>query len=97
MAKKFFFVCAGLMCLVVAYHLGAQGASAQAGSMVSGFVAKTPPEGGYRTDFWVMTPSGDIYYSGVLDGRPATFVGNFWGGATPSTQSTWGGIKVKAR
>ena len=34
LAKKFFFACAGLLCLALAYHLGAQGAGAQAGDQV---------------------------------------------------------------
>ena len=28
-AKRFFYVCAGLLCLTVAYHLGARNAGAQ--------------------------------------------------------------------
>ena len=30
-ARAFFFVCAGLLCLGVAYHVGARSAGAQAG------------------------------------------------------------------
>ena len=29
-AKRFFYVCAGLLCLALAYHLGATNAAAQA-------------------------------------------------------------------
>ncbi|HEY3216222.1 MAG TPA: hypothetical protein VGK93_06980 [Candidatus Eisenbacteria bacterium] len=29
-AKRFFYVCAGLLCLALAYHLGARSATAQA-------------------------------------------------------------------
>jgi len=33
-AKRFFYVCAGLLCLALAYHLGARSATAQASSGV---------------------------------------------------------------
>jgi len=36
MAKKFFFVCAGLFLLALAYQLGATQAVAQVGSQVTG-------------------------------------------------------------
>jgi hypothetical protein len=36
MAKKFFFVCAGFLCLVVAYHLGASSAQGQGALTVDG-------------------------------------------------------------
>jgi len=29
-AKRFFYVCAGILCLALAYHLGARSATAQA-------------------------------------------------------------------
>ena len=32
-AKRFFYVCAGLLCLALAYHLGARSATAQGGSI----------------------------------------------------------------
>ena len=31
MAKRFFFTCAGILCLALAYHLGATSATAQSG------------------------------------------------------------------
>ena len=55
MAKRFFFVCAGILCLAFAYHLGATNATAQA------------PRGGIKlleTDgaiVWVVTDTDDIY------------------------------------
>jgi len=39
MTKKFFYVCAGLLCLAAAYHLGARTARAQATGPVVGFTA----------------------------------------------------------
>jgi hypothetical protein len=37
MAKKFFYVCAGLFLLALSYHLGARSASAQIGGLQAGF------------------------------------------------------------
>lgn len=36
MAKRFFYVCAGLLCLALTYHLGARRSSAQAGLGIEG-------------------------------------------------------------
>ena len=35
-AKRFFYVCAGLLCLALAYHLGARSAGAQLGATIEG-------------------------------------------------------------
>jgi hypothetical protein len=99
-AKRFFYVCAGILCLALAYHLGVQSATAQVGSTVNGFAMY--PGGGAASTCWVMTPSGDIY-GRYLDpnssgsSSPLYFVGNFWGGPTPATQQTWGGVKARYR
>jgi len=46
MAKKFFYVCAGLLMLALSYHLGANTATAQGGTVIEGaslqFVAGAP-------------------------------------------------------
>ena len=36
LAKRFFYVCAGLLCLTVAFHLGAVSAHGQAGIVIDG-------------------------------------------------------------
>ena len=36
LAKRFFYVCAGILCLALAYHLGAVSATAQSGASVEG-------------------------------------------------------------
>jgi hypothetical protein len=58
MAKKFFFVCAGIFMLALAYHLGATSATAQApsNSVVASFAVGS---GGYP--LVVVTTNGDIY------------------------------------
>jgi hypothetical protein len=38
MAKRFFYVCAGLLCLALSYHLGARNATAQGGLLEVGAV-----------------------------------------------------------
>lgn len=96
MAKKFFYVCAGVFLLALSYHLGARNATAQTGSMVSGFSAVTPE---YAPCLYVMTPNGDVYSSCGPDfSRPPNFVGNFWGGGpTPVRPETWGSVKARYR
>lgn len=84
-AKRFFYVCAGILCLALAYHFGAQSATAQAGNAI--MVA----EPGY-----VYMSNGDVY---ARSGYPApqswTFAGNIFSGPTPATRETWGGVKAK--
>jgi len=100
LAKQFFCVCAGILCLALAYHLGAVSATAQAGSTVSGFAVQyaTIQSSAY---FAVMTPNGDIYGRGLsVEGADGIleYFGNFWSGApTPATQETWGGVKARYR
>lgn len=92
-AKRFFFVCAGLLCLAIAYHLGARSAGAQTpGNTV---VAS-------RADGYVVyTSNGDVYFSvgaGPENGGRWTWVGNVFSSAPVSTQSeTWGQLKTRYR
>ena len=95
MAKRFFYVCTGLLCLALAYHLGARSATAQAGSAVSGMAVANV---GCGAEVFVLAPNGDVfrrpYSCGVLTGSTG-LVGNFWGGATPARLQTWGSVKAK--
>jgi photosystem II stability/assembly factor-like uncharacterized protein len=59
-ARAFFFVCAGLLCLAVAYHFGAQNAGAQATDYPAVSVACT----GSRV--YAVTSNGDFYTSDDL-------------------------------
>ena len=100
MAKRFFYVCAGLCLLALSYHLGARNAGAQAGATVVGFTQ-------VGNNAYVMTSYGDVYYrndgsfgapAGYMDLQgPAVRLGNFWGGATPAVGSTWGQVKSTYR
>ena len=59
MAKRFFFTCAGILCLALAYHLGATSATAQSGSR--GQIRLLEARGPYVL---VVSDTDDIY---VLD------------------------------
>ena len=68
-AKGFFYVCAGLLCLALAYHLGAPNATAQApkSQIVSGY--------GTSTGFVVLA-NGYVYRDSVGDGAHWMKAGN---------------------
>jgi len=59
MAKRFFYACAGILCLALAYHLGATNATAQSG--VKGQIRFVDSRGAYVV---VVSDADDIY---VLD------------------------------
>ena len=96
MARKFFFVCAGLLCLALAYHLGAKSVAAQANSQVAGVVADA------CHGLIVVTPNGDVFArpnqvcAEPFNGPPV-YAGNFWSGAgpTPAKPETWGRVKAR--
>jgi hypothetical protein len=99
-ARAFFFVCAGLLCLALVYHLGAQNAGAQLGSSIAGVLDYA---GGRAGGIVVVTQSGDCYveefttslqYGGVLAGAPRP-LGNFWSGATPAERISIGQLKAR--
>ena len=56
MAKRFFFVCAGILCIAFAYHLGALNAAAQADSR--GHIRLISS---YGDNVWVVTDQDEIY------------------------------------
>lgn len=97
MAKKFFYVCAGLFLLAGAFALGARSAGAQAGSVVTGM---TMVNVGCGAELFVLTSNGDVfrrpYGCGQLTGA-TSFIGNYWGGATPADGESFGSLKVRYR
>ena len=56
MVKRFFYVCAGILCLALAYHLGASSASAQAEGhgKIRHIVA-------WGDQAWIVTDADEIY------------------------------------
>lgn len=65
MAKRFFYVCAGLLCLVIAYQLGATRASAQ-GSPAIGIRQIAV----YGDRAWVVTEQNDIFTVDAKSAKP---------------------------
>ena len=94
LAKRFFYVCAGLLCLALAYHLGATSATAQApGNPVVGVGGGG---GDNRQVFVAVTANGDafLYSPGNTNWQPAP---NVFGAPAPGQQSTWGALKMRYR
>ena len=92
LAKRFFFVSAGILCLALAYHLGASTATAQAPS--NPIVAPA-------TTGAFITANGDIYESttGSNIRGPYVLTANVFGGSPPTTvtQQSWGQVKARYR
>ena len=96
-ARAFFFVCAGIFLLALAYHLGARSAGAQSGSDIIGFAVGGPS----AQHQYAVTPAGDVWYqntngSGGLYRAAPQLIGNFWNGApTPAQSISIGQLKAK--
>lgn len=97
MAKKFFYVCAGLFLLAGAYVMGARKAEANFGEVYIGGLPVDASGWAY-----VMTSNGDVYgrhiYNGSMGDPQPTLVGNFWGGGAVSIEKgTLGQLKARFR
>ena len=100
-ARSFFFVCAGILCLALAYHLGARSATAQAGSPVTGWMVVPPLSDNFAV---AMTANGDVFTREIWGSPPVLghpgplYIGNFWTSpVTSATQPTWGQLKSRYR
>ena len=81
MAKKFFFVCAGLICLAIGCHLGTQMAAAQtgAGGAVLGHPAVAVAWLANAVgQFGVNLSAGDVIMPGALCGAADVSAGDFF-------------------
>ncbi len=78
MAKRFFYVCAAILCLVFSYHFGAANAQGRTGTNP---VVSIAPNG--LNDFLAITALGDVYRS-TNTGASWTFQGNLFGATTPT-------------
>jgi hypothetical protein len=77
MAKRFFYVCAGILMLALSYHFGARSASAQIDKKDQKVAAAMYNPA--TQEMIVLTPSGDIYArSSYGNGEKAHFIRNFW-------------------
>ncbi|NOT35528.1 MAG: hypothetical protein HOP12_15390 [Candidatus Eisenbacteria bacterium] len=95
MAKRFFYVCAGLFLLAGAYAMGARNAVAQAPSnpVVGTFSADVCASGFASA---VVTANGDVY--GCAGGGQWVHHGNvFAGGPIPTKQESFGSVKARYR
>ena len=92
-SRTFLHVSLGILALATAYHLGARSASAQLGQSVSGFSFDA-------SNAYVMTGNGDVYRR-FMDGQTTSgglvYIGNFWGGPTPTQQESFGAVKARYR
>lgn len=91
MARKFFYVCAGMLMLALSYHFGFTTASAQApGNPV---VAIAHASG--STNVIAVTSGGDAYTTPDY-GVTWYHTGNvFSGGPVPTQRETWGQLKSR--
>jgi hypothetical protein len=90
MAKRFFYVCAGLFLLALTYHLGARSAGAQAGGTIVGVA-------NYGNSPMVVTSGGDVYTSNP-GGTAWAYQSNVFGaGPTEGQPESWGAVKDKYR
>ena len=96
MARKFFYVCAGMLMLALSYHFGASTATAQAsGNLVVAVTNFAQPAEAHS--FLAVTASGDAYVTSS-NGNTWVFSGNLFGGApTPALHESWGQVKARYR
>jgi hypothetical protein len=91
-ARKFFYICAGMLMLALSYHFGASTATAQSPG--------NPVVAASSGDPIVYTANGDAYhFNGSSSGAPAwVLIGNvFNGGPTPALHESWGQVKARYR
>ena len=89
-AKRFFYVSAGILCLALAYHLGATTATAQAPS--NPVVGITDVTGGESA----ITANGDTYFTNT-GGATWELRGNLFSAPSPAAQQAWGQVKARYR
>lgn len=94
-AKKFFYVCAGILLLVIAYSVGAHKAGAQSGGQFAGITSIHAHGSGVEVPL-AITTTGDLYARSAAPSQAVTPNGGFacgfqgWGsdcfGADPGWQ-----------
>jgi hypothetical protein len=66
--KRFFFICAGILCLALAYHFGAQSATAQGGLVASSV------NGGPASGLWAVVVGRTVVIRNGSGGLPPTSI-----------------------
>ena len=94
MARKFFYVCAGMLMLALSFHFGFTTATAQAPGNAVVSTSGVPAGGPLAIYATAMTANGDFY--GTTTGESWTLLGNvFSGGPTPTQRESWGQVKSR--
>jgi hypothetical protein len=88
MAKKFMYVCLGILALAAAYHLGAESACS---TLANRAVMFSMDQGG----FYVMTDTGEIWGYSHSSGVWTHLVTWPYDPPTQTRQGTWGQIKAE--
>jgi hypothetical protein len=83
MAKKFMYLCLGLLALAIAFQLGARAVSATARPIPMGIIdSQEPlPAVSHGRALFVVTDSGDCYYKNLYSGKEPTgwqYFGNIY-------------------
>ena len=94
MARKFFFVCAGLLCLAIVFHFGATTAGAQAPSNP---VVSVSFLGNGSTVAIALTANGDTYLSGDAGTSWTRQTNVFSSGPVNVERHTLGELKARYR
>ena len=76
MAKRFFYICAGIFLLALAYHLGAQNATAQSAAV--GHIKEIRPANDPKGDVFYVTTDGDDIYALSRSAAPSEAHGTGW-------------------
>ncbi len=80
-ARAFFYVCAGILCLAMAYHLGARSATAQSAGTMEGASFTSAQPGNYLTASFVVNR---VLYA-------SAFTGSYWS-PVPAQAATVGPV-----
>jgi hypothetical protein len=89
MAKKFMYVCLGILALVAAFHIGANSATSQPTETAIDFQIVN------ACDVYVLTDLGNIYWWSEIGSDGWQLWVNFPGASTTTHPTTWGKIKAE--
>jgi hypothetical protein len=92
--KRFFYLCAALLCLSLAFHFGYTTARAQAPSNPAVGIMSVNVGGSLY--YTALTANGDVYSTGQQGVTSWSLVANiFSGGPTPALHQSWGQLKSR--
>jgi hypothetical protein len=93
MAKRFFCISLGVLCLAAAYHLGST--QTEASGFTGSFVCLTQV-GSSSSDYVALADTGEVYRIDIdVPGLASFYLGTITGGPVPLEQESW--TKIKAR